>query len=421
MLRLGTTSLTLPAHLAGARVVEAKEPPALPAPEEALRSALDRPQAGPTLAAFVEPGDRVAVIVPDETRAAALEVCLPAVAEAVRATGGQLVVRVANGSHRRASQPFLAQLARLAGADAGDRDWRDADAHAPIGRLEDGTLASLDRAVVEADRVVLIGATSFHYLAGFGGGGKLLAPGCADRATIHAIHAACLATPGPGRHPRARAGVLAGNPLQAQIEQVARLAPPALLLQVALQRGRRIAAVFAGELRATHAAASAFHARWGRVDAGRAAGAVIVSAGGAPYDGSLYQAHKALEAAAHLARAGGRVVLLAACPEGVGAAALEAAAQIPAVEALEAALRRDFSVAGHTALALRRKCAALDVVLVGAALPEALLRGLGLRSAGSLAEATAGLDPADVAVLPEGARVLPSAEGALFAAEAASL
>lgn len=412
--------MTLPAHLAGARVVEAKEPPALPDPADAVRGALGRPQAGPPLGAFVEPGDRVAIVVPDETRSAALEECLPVVAAAVREAGGAPFVRIANGSHRRASADYVARVGRLAGAPAGDRDWTDAASHAPLGRLSDGTLASIDALVADADRLVLIGSTSFHYLAGFGGGGKLLAPGCADRATIHAIHRACLATPGPGRHPNARAGVLAGNPLQERIAQVAALAPPALLVQVALQRGRRIAAVFSGELRATHAAASAFHARWGRVDAGRAADAVIVSAGGAPYDGSLYQAHKALEAAAHLTRPGGRVVLLAACPEGVGAAALEAAAGIEA-DALEARLRQDFTVAGHTALALRRKCDALEVVLVGASLPEQTLRGLGLRGAASLEEATAGLDPEGLAVLPEGARVLPSAEGALFAAEPTTL
>ncbi len=415
MLRLGTTRPALPDRLAGARLVAAAEPPALPDPGEALRGALARPQAGPPLASFLEPGDRVVIVVPDETRAAALADCLPIVAAAVREVGAAAVVRVANGSHRRASPDYLATLSRLAGAPAGDRAWDDAAAHAPIGRLADGTLASIDAVVADADRIVLIGATSFHYLAGFGGGGKLLAPGCADRATILAIHRACLAWPGPGRHESARSGVRIGNPLQARIAEVARLAPPAMLVQVALQRGRRIAAVFAGELHETHAVSAAFHARWGRVDAGAAAGAVIVSSGGAPYDSSLYQAHKALEAAAHLVRPGGRVVWLAACPEGIGAAALEAAARFSDADALETALRQDFTVAGHTALALRRKSEALDVVLVGAALPAAVARGLRLRTAASLEEATEGLDPADVALLPEGARVLPAATGALFA------
>lgn len=414
-LPLGTGRLALPERLRALPSIAGDEPPPLQDPSAAVAGALARPLGLPALDAFVEPGDRVAVVVPDATRRGALEVVLPPVLAAVRRAGGVPALRIANGTHRRATRSELLAIASACGLEPGDRDCEDPAAHESLGRTAWGT-ARVDAEVARADRLVLVGPVSFHYLAGFGGGGKLLAPGCADRATALAIHRACLAEPGPGRHPRAAMGALEGNPLHARIAPVLALAPPAFLVQVGLRRGGLPAAVFAGDVRMAHAAAADFHRRWHERDAGDALDLVIASAGGAPHDLDLYQAHKALEAAAHAVRPGGGVVLVARCAEGAGSPAFAPAAAAASADALELALRRDFSIAAHTALALRRKTEALRCAIVGAAVDPALLRGLGLVPAADLeaaVEAVGGL-AGRAALLPEGARTLPRARGALL-------
>jgi nickel-dependent lactate racemase len=395
-----------------------EEPAPLPDPAETLAGALSRPLGAPSLATFVEPGDRVVVVVPDSTRRAALEVVLPVVLAAVREAGpSEVAIRIANGTHRRSTAAELSALAALAGgAPVGDRDADDPGAHEALGRFSGG-LARIDAEAARADKLVLVGTISFHYLAGFGGGGKLLAPGLADRATALAIHRRCLADPGPGRHPAARPGILAGNPLHGAIGELLLLAPPAFLVQVALRRDGRPAAFFAGAVGLAHAAAAEFHRRHHEVPVGRALDLVVASAGGSPYDLNLYQAHKALEAACRAVRPGGTVVLAAECPEGPGTDAFaEAVARWPTEDAHEAALRAQFGVARHTALALRRKTAAVRCVLVSRGVAPALARALGFTPAADLEEAerlVAARDPGPrAAVLPDGARVLPRAEGA---------
>lgn len=417
-LRFGAGELPLPLAWRRLASLAGEDPAPLPDPAATLAGALSRPLGAPGLATFVEPGDRVAVVVPDATRSAALELTLPAVLAAVHAAGpSEVLVRIANGTHRRATAAELARLAALAGgAPVGDRDADDPAAHEALGRSGAG-VARIDREAARADKLVLVGAISFHYLAGFGGGGKLLAPGLADRATALAIHRRCLADPGPGRHPAARPGVLEGNPLQEAIAGILALAPPAFLVQVALTRGKRPAAFFAGAVGPAHAAAASFHRRAHERRVGDALDLVVASAGGNPSDLNLYQAHKALEAACRAVRPGGAVVLAAACPEGLGADALaEAVARWPTPDAHEAALRTEFGVARHTALALRRKTAAARCVLVSRGVEPDVARALGFTPAADLEEAArivAGWDPGPrAALLPDGATTLPRADGA---------
>jgi nickel-dependent lactate racemase len=417
-LRFGNGELPLPPAWRRLPSCSGEDPAPLAEPAETLAGALSRPLGAPALPAFVEPGDRVAVVVPDSTRRAALEVTLPAVLAAVNAAApSEVVVRIANGTHRRSTAAELAGVAALAGgAPVGDRDTDDPAAHEALGHFVGG-VARIDREAARADKLVLLGAISFHYLAGFGGGGKLVAPGLADRATALAIHRRCLAEPGPGRHPLARPGDLAGNPLQDAIAGILALAPPAFLVQVALTRGKRPAAFFAGAVASAHAAAAAFHRRAHERHLGPALDLVVASAGGSPSDLNLYQAHKALEAACRAVRPGGAVVLCAECPEGAGADALvEAPARWPTPDLHEAALRAEFGIARHTALALRRKTAATRCVLVSRGIDPALARALGFTPAADLDEAqriVAAWAPGPrAALLPDGATTLPRADGA---------
>lgn len=418
-LRYGGGELQLPGAWRAAAPIAGEEPPPLPDPAAAIAGALARPLGTQALGSFVEPGDRVVVVVPDATRYAAPELVVPAVLDAVRRAGASSVeIRVANGTHRRSTPEELVRLAGGVGdVPVGDRDCDDPAAHETLGKAPGLGVVRVDRAVARADKLVLVGAVSFHYLAGFGGGGKLLAPGCADRDTALAIHRRCLAEPGPGRHPRARAGQLDGNPLQAAIAQVLALAPPAFLVQVALQRGRRPAGIFAGDPREAHLAAAAFHRRFQARTIGPPADLVIASAGGLPGDLNLYQAHKALEAACLAVRPGGTVVLAAACPEGAGSPAFAASLAWPSLAVHEQALRASFSVAGHTALALRRKTATARCILVSSGVDEALARGLGFEVAADLEAACRLAGSAErLLVLPDGARTLPVADGPTAAA-----
>jgi nickel-dependent lactate racemase len=398
-LRTGDRVVLLPHGLRDARVIARDEPPALADPAAALRDAVRRPVAGPPLASFLEGKRDVVVVLPDATRP------LPtALVEAlIDEIGRPVAVRIANGTHRRTTAAErVALLGRHAGLEHGDRSSEDASAHATLAGLD----ARIDARAARADALICLGPASFHYLAGFGGAGKLVAPGLADRATADRVHSACLAPEG-GRHPCARSGLLDGNPLQARIAEICRAAPPQLHAIVVLDSAGRPVAIRAGEREAAQGAAVAILRDGWSVEVERAP-VVVASAGGRPHDVDFVQGHKALEAAAAVVAPGGTVVLVASCAEGISARHRAFLDANPSAAAMERALRARFDIAGHTLWAAREKAERIRTIAV-TDMDPALVRALGMEPARTIDEALAGLDLSRAAILPFGARFLPLA------------
>ena len=94
----------------------------------------------------------------------------------------------------------------------------------------------------------------------------------------------------------------------------------------------------------------------------QAADIVLVSQGGAPKDLNLYQTQKALDNAKHAVKKGGTIILIGACPEGLGSAVFQQwLTQSPSAHAMVERIGRDFQLGGH-------KAAAIGMVLENAAI-----------------------------------------------------
>lgn len=397
-LHIGTGFVPLPEPFTRSPALARPEPDPIPDVSGTVRELLARPTGGPPLAEFLGELRKLTVVIPDATRRVPVELV-----EAVLEALGErpFAVRVANGTHRRATaDEQQAMLGRFFGqVPHGDRHADDPFAH----RALPGIDARLDVQGAAAEALLLIGAVSFHYLAGFGGGGKLLAPGLADRRTAEWIHRACLGD--SGRYPLAQPGVLAGNPLQERIDTICRHAPPQFYVQAVLDSRGRCVALFTGERTAAHGAAARFLLdHYGTPS--RRHPSVLVSAGGAPWDLDFIQAHKALEVAAAVCEPGGTLVWLAECREGMPErhrAFLEAHAD---AASMERSLRARFDIAGHTVWAARLKAEHFRIRAV-TSLPEAQVRALGMEPFSSLEAALQGLSADETLILPYGARFLP--------------
>ena len=96
---------------------------------------------------------------------------------------------------------------------------RDDAAHVDLGPTPRGTPIKLDRRFVEAEVRIATGLVEPHFMAGYSGGRKVIAPGVAHQDTITTFHArASWPTRGP---PTA---CCEGNPLhEEQLAIVARL------------------------------------------------------------------------------------------------------------------------------------------------------------------------------------------------------
>jgi len=119
-------------------------------------------------------------------------------------------------------------------------------------------------------------------------------------------------------------GLVAGNPLHAQLLEVARRVGVHFCVNVALDRDRRIAAIHCGDLERSHERAMEFVAAESLVSLDEPADLVVTSGGGDPLDGTFYQALKGVATASGIVRPGGAILLCAALGEGVGSPSFEA-------------------------------------------------------------------------------------------------
>jgi nickel-dependent lactate racemase len=90
------------------------------------------------------------------------------------------------------------------------------------------------------------------------------------------------------------------------------------MLDVTLTQSREVSGIFAGDPVTAHAAGVQFLRTTSLERLSGLADAVITSAAGHPLDLTLYQTIKGLTAAQHIAKPGGRILILGECAEGVG-------------------------------------------------------------------------------------------------------
>ena len=250
-------------------------------------------------------------------------------------------------------------------------------------------------------------------MAGYSGGRKAVCPGLAAVETIRIAHGATML------EGRIGPGLVAGNPLHAQLLEVVRRVGVHFCVNVALDRERRIAAIHCGDVERSHERAMAFARAESLVSLDEPADLVVTSGGGDPLDATFYQSIKGVSTASGIVKQGGAILLCAALGEGLGSPSFEALLRETAsVEDFERRLADEgrFAVdqwmVQHLCQARRRA----RVLLYTDGLPQASASGLLVEAVGSPAEgierALAGA-PArpQVAVLPQGPYVLATVRG----------
>jgi len=284
-------------------------------PVDALvRKALAAPYGITRLSQLVHRGQKVAIIVSDITRPCPTAMLLPPLLSELADAGvGERDIRIvfALGSHRRQTPE---EQARLVGEEVFGRFCcgdSDGEIFIEVGCTSRGTPVQVFRPVVEADWRVYVGNIGYHYFAGYTGGAKALLPGVCSLETIAANHSWMVQN-------SAATGRIEGNPVREDIEEGAAFVGPSFLLNVVLDGHGQVVQVVAGDIILAHRHGCRKVDELYRVRLTQPADIVLASAGGWPKDINLYQAHKALENAAHAVRDGGIIILLAECREGIG-------------------------------------------------------------------------------------------------------
>jgi nickel-dependent lactate racemase len=194
---------------------------------ERLESELDFPRNQPKLETRIGPGVRVAIVVDDPSRWTPLRRCLPVLLRRLAAAGVEsrdISVCFGVGRHAAVTRD---DMVRKLGLETVERyachspPVDDFSQYVDLGVSADGIPVRVFRPVVQADLRILVGSVLPHLQAGFGGGWKLIFPGCSHRSTLGAIHQQGLS----GDAARLLGADPATNPMRQAISRAARLLP----------------------------------------------------------------------------------------------------------------------------------------------------------------------------------------------------
>jgi nickel-dependent lactate racemase len=290
-----------------------------------VEAALDSPIGAAPLEQLARGRQSAAISVCDITRPAPNRLVLPPVLERLEKAGiprERITILIATGLHRPASEAEIREICgdSIAGSyRVLNHDARSLAEHRHLGATKSGTPVYIDERFVSAGLHITLGFIEPHLMLGFSGGRKLIAPGLAAQETIKVLH-----SPKFMRDARASEGSIDDNPLHRELLEIARLARHDFVVDVALGRGspgaRPICGVFAGEPVAAHRSGVEFVSQVMLETLDEPVDAVITTSGGYPLDLTFYQAIKGITAGAHIVKPGGKILLLAACQEGAGAA-----------------------------------------------------------------------------------------------------
>ena len=366
----------------------------------------------------------VCIAVTDATRACPDHLLVPPLLEELAAAGVKdeaITLLVAVGAHRASTDHE--KRAKLGAAIVDrfrviDHDAGDDSLLVPVAEGPGGIPFRLNRAAVEADLLLATGVVEPHQYAGYSGGGKTVAIGCADEATIAYTHGPAMLD-----QPGTRLAQLDGNPFQQAVRHVAAAAGLAFVGNAVLDEDGRVVAVAYGAPEAVHdhlagLAGPLFTAPIPeQVD-------IAIAGVGYPKDANLYQASRAASylqfAPVPVVRPGGVIVIPAACPEGAGEGAGEqrffAAMTAPGgpETVIERARREGIRPGEQRAYVMARVLQDVTVVVAGMEQPE-VARAMGFVPARDLDEALAIAaartgTPASVLVVPHALLTLPIVE-----------
>ncbi|HHV23889.1 MAG: nickel-dependent lactate racemase [Methanosarcina sp.] len=277
-----------------------------------VKKALENPINSRRLSEIINPNTRIVIIVSDVTRPTPTAKFLPLLLEELYLGGAKdenITIVFALGLHRNQSAE---ESRKLVGEEVYEKIrciQHDTNRCRHIGITSRGTPIEIFEDVLDADVIIGTGSIEFHYYAGYSGGAKSVLPGVSSQEAVITNHKMMI-------DEKAVSGRV-DSPVRQDMEEAAKVAGLAFILNVVLDSKKEIVAAVAGDFIEAHRKGVEVVDSMYKVPV-EPADAVIVSCGGFPKDINLFQANKALDHATQAVKEGGSIILVAECAEGIG-------------------------------------------------------------------------------------------------------
>ena len=196
-IRYGKSELSVKLPKGCEPVIVRKPPmPLLSDPKHAIQEALRQGVGCPSLQQVAKGSSRVCIVICDITRPVPNGPILRGMVQELNAAGianSQITVLIATGLHRPnlgkemlevVGDEWIFNNIRIENHYARDSAWM-----VNLGQTHsDGIPVVLNRHLVDADLRIVVGLVEPHFMAGYSGGRKVVAPGVAGEETIRTFH-----------------------------------------------------------------------------------------------------------------------------------------------------------------------------------------------------------------------------------------
>ena len=367
---------------------------------------------------MVSSSDLVTIVVSDITRSwMRQDLIMPMLVEYLHDEVGigyeQITILIALGTHRPSTPDEMVRICSeqvCRKVKVIDHDC-DADDLVTVGTTSRGTIVQVNPLVI-GRKVIVLGGTVHHMMAGFGGGRKNILPGVAGRETIRQNHRRALDPEKAMSDARVGCCKLRDNPIHEDMAEAAGMVPVAYSLNLVVSSSGKHAGIFGGSLDAAWKPSCDFQRACYEVPIDHQADIVLCSTGGYPKDMNLYQGCKGMLNAMRALKPGGIMLWLCKCPEGGGAPDYFDWLTPLRDGRLDEALRADFTIGGYIFYLTCEQLHLASHVYTLTKLSDELLRPMGIDASRDLSELMAKIDftGKSVYVLPYAGSVVPMPE-----------
>ncbi|MBH87637.1 MAG: hypothetical protein CMJ12_00590 [Pelagibacterales bacterium] len=228
-----------------------------------------------------------------------------------------ILIIIATGLHRPSSKMEIKQIIGsdwvLKNVKIVNHFARDDDMHRMIGVTKQGNIIKLDKRFLEADIKIVTGLVEPHFMAGYSGGRKVIAPGIAHADTIKTFHSARYM-----ENPKATSCNLNNNPLHQDQVEIVKMIGKVYAINCVIDENRNLSYINFGEVLASHTKAVNFISNFAKVKCNNTFNTLVTSAAGAPLDGNFYQTVKGMVTPLEILKKGGDLIILSECSQGLG-------------------------------------------------------------------------------------------------------
>lgn len=191
---------------------------------------------------------------------------------------------------------------------------RDADQMVDLGFTPTrNTPIKINKKFINADLKIVTGLVEPHFMAGYSGGRKVIAPGIAHEDTIRTFHNHRFVD-----DPFAGPCNFINNPLHEEQLEIVKKIGEIFAFNTVLDENRNLSFASFGHILDSHVAAVKFVRQYAEVNLKDKFKTVISTSAGYPLDKTYYQTVKSMVTALDILEEGGDLIIVSECSEGLG-------------------------------------------------------------------------------------------------------